>query len=205
MMLLSYAHLRSAFPSSVWRARDQQLGPVGCEVDVPINIHSSLELCECVLGLNIVCQQPCLLLPLRKVAGLTPVAFLTLLAVMPFSPACLDSIPASFTSLLIISAIGIVRRVIGTCICARLHEDDVVEEHLCRQIAMSARAGSKKTRREGFGAQRTVTSAFLLTLQLEWALTIFLTVARGYIFCPGAISSSRRAVEGWIRRCRSAW
>lgn len=204
-MRVIHAQLRPVSPSSVWRARDQQLGPVGCEVDVSINIHSSLELCESVLGLKVKCQQPGLVLPLHTMADLTPVAFLTLLAVMPLSPACLDSIPASFTSLLIISAIGIVRRVIGTCMCARLHEDDVVEEHLCRQIAMSARAGSKKTRREGSGAQRTVTSAFLLTLQLEWALTIFLTVARGYIFCPGAISSSRRAVEDWIRRCRSAW
>lgn len=33
----------------------------------------------------------------------------------------------------------------------------------------------------------TKTSTFLLTLQLEWAFTIFLTVPRGYIFCPGAI------------------
>jgi hypothetical protein len=38
-----------------------------------------------------------------------------------------------------------------------------------------------------FNGWLTVTSTFLLTLQLEWALTIFLTVARGYIFWPGAI------------------
>ena len=58
----------------------------------------------------------------------------------------------------------------------------------------------------------TVTSTFLLTLQLECALTIFFTVARGYIFCPGAIlyygtgstmlaSSERRgsiSCRGWI-------
>ena len=34
---------------------------------------------------------------------------------------------------------------------------------------------------------RTMTSAFLLTLQFECALTIFLTVARGYSFCPGMV------------------
>jgi hypothetical protein len=33
----------------------------------------------------------------------------------------------------------------------------------------------------------TMTSAFLLTLQFECALTIFLTVARGYSFCPGML------------------
>lgn len=59
-----------------------------------------------------------------------------------------------------------------------------------------------KTRRGALDGQLTVTSAFLLTLQLEWALTIFLTVARGYIFCPGAISLSCRVVEGRIRQRR---
>lgn len=54
----------------------------------------------------------------------------------------------------------------------------------------------KQTRREALAGQLTITSAFLLTLQLEWALTIFLTVARGYIFCPGAISSSCCVVDG---------
>lgn len=41
-------------------------------------------------------------------APLTPVVFLTLLAVMPLSPACFDSIPASFTSLSIVLVIRFV-------------------------------------------------------------------------------------------------
>lgn len=33
-------------------------------------------------------------------------------------------------------------------------------------------------------------SAFLLTVRLEWALTIRLTVPRGYSFCVAAIASN---------------
>lgn len=42
------------------------------------------------------------------ITPLTPVVFLTLLAVMPLSPDCFDSIPASFTSLCIVSVIELV-------------------------------------------------------------------------------------------------
>jgi hypothetical protein len=42
----------------------------------------------------------------------------------------------------------------------------------------------------------TMTSTFLLTLHLEWALMIFFTVARGYIFCPGAIVANPRRGQG---------
>lgn len=69
---------------------------------------------------------------------LTPVVFLTLLAVMPLSPACFDSIPASFTNLFIVSVIGLVFIGNGTCVCERLHEEYIVEEHL--RITKSARA-----------------------------------------------------------------
>jgi hypothetical protein len=42
-----------------------------------------------------------------------------------------------------------------------------------------------------------MTSAFLLTLQFEWALIIFLTVPRGYIFfCPRAMFMNVKPV--WI-------
>ena len=41
----------------------------------------------------------------------------------------------------------------------------------------------------------TMTSAFLLTLQFECALTIFLTVARGYSFWPGILMFKRRVVS----------
>lgn len=40
-----------------------------------------------------------------------------------------------------------------------------------------------------------MTSTFLLTLHFEWALTIFLTVARGYVFCPGAMISNLKLQE----------
>ena len=55
------------------------------------------------------------------------------------------------------------------------------------------------------GADFTRTSTFLLTLHLECALTIFLTVALGYIFWPWAILGGRQdsscnysATERWV-------
>lgn len=54
----------------------------------------------------------------------------------------------------------------------RLQEESIVQEDLHRQSVMGAEDASGI-----WGRART--STFLLTLRLEWALTILLTVARG--------------------------
>jgi hypothetical protein len=47
-------------------------------------------------------------------------------------------------------------------------------------------------------SRRTITSTFLLTLHRECALTIFLTVALGYNFCPGAMMGMDRLTEAQV-------
>lgn len=59
-----------------------------------------------------------------------------------------------------------------------MQEEGVIEKYL---PLVNTRATTTRL------AEPTITSTFLVTLRFEWALTIFLTVARGYNFCPAAI------------------
>ena len=117
---------------------------------------------------------------------LTSVTFFTLLALIPLSPACFALIVASFINLN-----GIVSNYLlphipqsakyGRLLIAvyiRLKKQGIVEENLENSLAACfGRRVEKLTR----------TSTFLLRFRFECALTIFLTVARGYSFWPAAI------------------
>lgn len=67
----------------------------------------------------------------RVVVRLTAVTFLMLLALIPLSPACLESMAASFMSLLFCQYLKVgVPRTVGAWDPVRLHEQHVVEEDL---------------------------------------------------------------------------
>jgi len=77
----------------------------------------------------------------------------------------------------------------------RLHEQHIVQEDL----KAAGVSDTSETNASRSGVIITITSTFLLKLQPEWALTIFLTVARGYSFCPGAMPES--AALRVLREC----